>query len=166
VPCERQNNLGAGTLKARRGGVASGIFSRNIAVMLIGLVIILSTGALAQTPADRTRQMPTGRTSQKSSIDLQVERLNKRLDLTAAQQLSARKILDHERHEFARVWDNPSVEPIARTTKLRALRDDAARQIRAILNEEQKKKYMIVPEHPATNSKSLNDNYNKYVGAR
>jgi hypothetical protein len=142
------------------------IFSLNIANALIGLVIILSASGSAQTPSDRTRKMPTGRTSQKSSIDLQVERLTKRLDLTAEQQLSARKILDHERHEFARVWDNPSVEPIARTTKLRALRDDAARQIRAILNEEQKKKYMIVPEHPTADSKSLNDNYNKYVGAR
>ena len=134
-------------------------------VLALGLTASLASIASVQpTPGDRSRTQ-TPRVHRKSNIDNQVDRLTKRLELTPQQQGSVRRILEHHREQIAQVWDDANIEPIARTYKLRDLQDETVKQIRLVLNDDQRQKYMTVPEHKNANSSTLESNYNKYVSA-
>ena len=146
------------TLVLRRG--------RWLAALMVTVMTILAAVAPAQAGRGAGHQVATRSANRKTLVDRQVERLTKRLDLNQKQQFAVRRILEHERLQIAGVWDDASIEPIARTYKLRDLQDDTVKQIRAVLNDEQRKKYMRVPEHKAGNSETLQSNYNKYVGAQ
>lgn len=146
-----------------------GVTNRRVCLgtaLLLGVVTMCAGTVPGQTgkgggyrPSNRVVRRP-------SLIDTQVERLTKRLDLSKPQQVAVRKILEHQRQQIAAVWDDPAIEPIARTYKLRDLQDNAVKEIRTVLNDEQKKKYFKVPEHKPGDSETLQKNYNQYVGAR
>lgn len=134
--------------------------------LLLGVVTMCAGTGLGQTGKGGGYQPSNHVMRRPSLIDTQVERLTKRLDLTKPQQVAVKRILEHQRQQIAAVWDDPVIEPIARTYKLRDLQDDAVKEIRTVLNDEQKKKYFNVPEHKPGDSETLQKHYNKYVGAR
>jgi hypothetical protein len=74
-------------------------------------------------------------------MDDRVKVLAKNLDLNEAQQSAVKKILEQRQQEAVRIRLTPSINPEARLERFRALQDNTVLRIRAILNDEQKKKY-------------------------
>jgi hypothetical protein len=70
-----------------------------------------------------------------------VELLTKQLELNDVQKFDTRKILESGQAEANRLWNDQQISPIDRMTKLRQVREDAQKQFRAMLTEEQRKKY-------------------------
>ena len=81
---------------------------------------------------------PRGR---RSGLDDRVAMLTKALELDAKQQVALRKVLQREREHVLEVWSDTSVAPARRVAATQAIGDRTADQIRALLNDEQKKKY-------------------------
>jgi hypothetical protein len=70
-----------------------------------------------------------------------VKVLTQALGLDAKQQLELRKVLEGQRDQIRRVWDDESVPAAYRIIATQSISDKTADQIRALLNEEQRKKY-------------------------
>jgi hypothetical protein len=75
------------------------------------------------------------------SLDDQVTRFAKTLDLNSAQQSEVKRILERQQAEGRRIASDPSLSGMDPVSKFRALEETTVRQIRAVLNEEQRKKY-------------------------
>ena len=67
--------------------------------------------------------------------------LSKGLGLDAKQEAELRKVLESQREQVQRVWNDPSLSGQSRIGATLAINDQTADQIRALLNEEQRKKY-------------------------
>jgi Spy/CpxP family protein refolding chaperone len=92
------------------------------------------------------------------SIDARAERLARQLNLNEVQQFELKKLLERQRAEVNRLWDDQVVSPIDRVNKLRALHEDTQEQFRALLTEEQRKKYdQLRNGGPATPPQQEND---------
>jgi hypothetical protein len=89
-----------------------------------------------------------------SVLDQRVQLLAKELDLDSRQQAGVRNILLQQRAEVSRVWADDSVPAAVRVAATRAIGDKTADRIRALLTDEQKKKYNPPkPQHqPPTDS--------------
>jgi hypothetical protein len=75
------------------------------------------------------------------TIDDRVKVLAKNLDLNEAQQSAVKKILEQRQQETLRLRLDPSITGSARIDRFRALQEGTVQRIRAVLNEEQRKKY-------------------------
>ena len=100
-----------------------------------------SSAAVASHPASRQHR-PRG-------LEDRVELMARELDLDSGQRIALRKILEEQRVQVARVWDDASVPGAIRVSTTQAISDRTADQIRALLNDEQRKKY-IQPRHRDT----------------
>lgn len=77
-----------------------------------------------------------------STLEDRVRALTLGLDLDAAQQADLRRVLLNQREQVVKVWNDPSPVPAAyRIAAVKAIADHTADQIRALLNDEQRKKY-------------------------
>ena len=65
------------------------------------------------------------------------------LDLTDSQQVELAKLLANQREQIRRLWSDGAVAPEFRVSAMRAISDKTEEQIRALLNDEQKKKYVL-----------------------
>ena len=94
------------------------------------------------------------------SIDDRVRVFAKNLDLTEAQQAAVKKILEQRQQEALRIRNDSSVSGSVRIERFRALQDNTVERIRAVLNEEQKKKYdplAVRRRQPAPDQRSVED---------
>ena len=64
-----------------------------------------------------------------------------KLELNDTQQAELAKILARQRQEIRKLWQQQNVPPGYRTAAMRAISDRTHDEIRAMLNDEQKKKY-------------------------
>ena len=80
-----------------------------------------------------------------SPLDRRVALLAKELNLDAGQQARVKKVLENQRAQMNQVWNNTSLSPAMRVSSTQSIGDRTADQIRALLNEEQRKKY--IQEH-------------------
>jgi hypothetical protein len=99
-----------------------------------------------------------------TGLDDRVNTLTKALDLDATQQSGLRKVLESQREQVARVWNDESVPAAYRVVATQAISDKTADQIRALLNDEQKKKYNPPKPHnaaPGSTGPSVEDWMNK-----
>jgi Spy/CpxP family protein refolding chaperone len=87
-------------------------------------------------------QDPGQRRPSVSPLDRRVNLLAKELDLNAAQQAQVKKLLESQREQVARVWNDASIPAARRVVATQAIGDRTADQIRALLTEEQRKKYI------------------------
>ena len=109
-------------------------------LLALGLPILLpSAPAFPQTPAPAGPQLHTPRRYRRLSVDDQVKGLARNLDLNDAQQSAVKRILERRQQETVRIWRESSGN--GRISQFRALQEHTAVQIRAVLNDEQKKKY-------------------------
>ena len=76
-----------------------------------------------------------------ASLDDRVKMLSKALALDAKQQAELRRVLERQREEVMKVWNDASLPAPYRVSATQAISDRTADQIRALLNEEQRKKY-------------------------
>ena len=94
------------------------------------------------------------------TIDDRVRVLARSLDLNEAQRAAVKKILVQRRQETLRIRQDPSISGGARIERFRALQDNTVERIRAVLNEEQKKKYdplAVRRTQPAPQQRSVED---------
>ena len=94
------------------------------------------------------------------TIDDRVRVLARSLDLNEAQRAAVKKILEQRRQETLRIRQDPSISGGARIERFRALQDNTVERIRAVLNEEQKKKYdplAVRRTQPAPQQRSVED---------
>ncbi len=86
--------------------------------------------------------------------------LARNLNLDQAQQDAVLRILQTRREEAMRIRHDTSISGDARIDQFRALQDNTVLQIRAVLNDEQKKKYdplAVRNVSPAADQKTVED---------
>jgi len=101
--------------------------------------------AAEQGQADVSRHAAAGR-ARRSGLEDRVATLTKALDLDAKQQAALRKVLLGQREQMQRIWSDQSMPSANRIALTRAVTKQTADQIRALLNEEQRKKYDPPPQ--------------------
>jgi len=114
-------------------------FAAALFLLALGLPCTLLS-AQASDAASFRQQTPPHR-SKKSYIEARLNILTKRLDLSDAQQSAVKDILEERQQQTLRIRRDPSISGSARIERFRALQDSTVERIRAVLNEEQKKKY-------------------------
>lgn len=77
-----------------------------------------------------------------SPLDRRVMLLAKELGLDANQRAQVKRVLERQREQVARVWNDGSIPPARRVSATQAIGDRTADRIRALLNDEQRKKYI------------------------
>jgi hypothetical protein len=77
-----------------------------------------------------------------SPLERRVMLLTKELGLTAGQQLRVKQVLELQREEVTRVWSDTSIPAARRVAATQAVGDRTAARIRALLDEEQRRKYL------------------------
>jgi hypothetical protein len=129
--------------------------ARNATRSRSGLVLLLAlawhgttTSAAAAAATAVATPAPRG------SLEARVQTLTKALDLDPRQQAGLRNILQSQRDQVMQVWNDTSVPAAYRISATQAISEQTADRIRALLNEEQKKKYNPPkPQHqPPTDS--------------
>jgi Spy/CpxP family protein refolding chaperone len=123
-------------------------FLRKLLYLALALPVLL-----ANAPAVAQRGHRPG-------IDDRVKVFAKNLDLTEAQQAAVRKILEQRQQETLQIRQDPTLSGSARIDRFRAIQDDTVGRIRAVLNEEQKKKYdplAVRRIKPAPDQRSVED---------
>jgi hypothetical protein len=116
--------------------------------LLVLWAITLAGGCLAAHADEEGQvvggspQRPVPHRAARSTLEDRVKALTRSLDLDAAQQDGLRQVLEKQREQVRKVWsDESSVPPAYRVSATRTISDATADQIRALLNEEQRKKY-------------------------
>jgi hypothetical protein len=89
--------------------------------------------AAAHRPSHR--QGPRG-------LDGRVALLARELDLDPGQQVALRKMLEEQGVQVAQAWNDTSVPGATRVGRTQAISDRTAERIRAMLNDEQRRKYI------------------------
>ena len=84
---------------------------------------------------------PAHSAHRRSTLDDRVQAFAKALDLTQPQQEAVKRILLQRQSETLRLRQDGSISGEERIGRLRALQDQTVQRIRAVLNDEQKKKY-------------------------
>jgi hypothetical protein len=82
-----------------------------------------------------------GRSGARSGLDERVARLSRALALDAGQQAALRKVLEEQRLQVRRIWDDERASSATRIAATRAVGRQTADRIRGFLSEEQRKKY-------------------------
>jgi Spy/CpxP family protein refolding chaperone len=116
---------------------------------------LVSQVADAASPA-----RPTHRSRTRPTIDDRVKVFAKNLDLSEAQQAAVKKILEQRQQETLRLRRDSSISGSARIAQFRALQDNTVERIRAVLNEEQRKRYdplAVRRIQPAPDQRSVED---------
>ena len=96
--------------------------------------------AAGQTSDVAAAKRPARHRYRRPSIDDQIKTLAKNLDLNQNQQAQVKSILERRQVQRRRIWSSPGLSG-SRIDSYRALDDSTVVQIRAVLNDEQKKKY-------------------------
>lgn len=84
---------------------------------------------------------PAHSTQRRATLDDRVKALAKALDLSDTQQVAVKRILEQRQAEILRLRQDGSISGEERIGRLRALQDQTVLRIRAVLNDDQKKKY-------------------------
>ena len=113
-----------------------------LSLALVSPIVLSGAPGVAQvgTATSPARPMLRGQRSARI-IDGRVKLLAKNLDLNEAQQAAVKKILEQRQQETLRIRLDSSINGDARIDRFRAIQDNTVQRIRAVLNEEQRKKY-------------------------
>jgi hypothetical protein len=103
-----------------------------------GVAAPAPTPAPASATAPRPAPRPQAR---RSTLDTRVATLTKALDLDPKQQAELRRTLLAQRDQLLRIWSDGPVSAAERVGATRALSERTADRIRALLTEEQRKRY-------------------------
>jgi hypothetical protein len=95
--------------------------------------------SFAQAKADGVAPQHVAR--KRPTVDDRVKILAKNLDLNESQETAVKRILERRQQETLRIRRDPTIAGGARIEQFRMLQDRTAEEIRAVLNDEQKKKY-------------------------
>ena len=131
--------------------------------LAMGLPLVLPSILCAQQPeaaSTPTPPPPLHQSHGRATLEDRVKVMARNLDLDQAQQNAVLTILQARREETLRLRRDTSISGSDRIDQFRALQDKTVLQIRAVLNDEQKKKYdplAVRTREPATGQKSVED---------
>lgn len=111
---------------------------------LLGSVLAAGTLSAQETekPAEAKHAQSTRQPSARADrLEQRVQLLTRELDLDLEQQGAVREVLRSQREAVKRIWEDTAISPAERAPAVRLVGERAADQIRAQLNEEQRKKY-------------------------
>jgi hypothetical protein len=131
-----------------------------LSLVLIWVIVLPSALVAAQETGATRPAAQTHPTHRRPSVDDRVKKLAKNLDLDEAQQSAVKNILEQRRQESLRLRLDPSIAPNSRIARFRVLQDKTVERIRAVLNEEQRKKYdplVVRGISPAPDQRSVED---------
>ncbi len=117
------------------------------AIVYLGVVVTVAALALpsvAQYSGGGQVGHPEGRhgrMGKEKSVDDRVRHLTKELNLTEDQQTKIKSILEDEHKQLSSLKQDSSLSQEDRHTKFEETKKNTSKQIRAILNEDQQKKY-------------------------
>jgi len=117
--------------------------------------LVMLSGNVAAEPAAGAQPEAAPRRHE-SALEQRVTLLAAELSLDAQQQADVRRILEDQREQVMRVWNDSSLAAANRVSATRTIGDRTADRIRAILTEEQKAKYHQArkPREPGENPSS------------
>jgi hypothetical protein len=102
-----------------------------------------AAAARGAPPASQQPLLPRGK---RSGLEARVATLTRALGLDARQQDALRTLLRDQRQQVQQIWNDESVSPADRVAATRKVSLRSADRIRAMLNEEQRKKYDPPPQ--------------------
>ena len=104
-------------------------------------------------------QHQTQRPLNRPSLDDRVNRFARNLDLSESQRSAVKRILEQRQQQILRMRSDASISGSTRISQFRALQENTVSQIRAVLNEEQRKKYnpLAPRDIPQTPQPSVED---------
>lgn len=123
-----------------------------VALALLGAVPAPAAAAAKAGPSRPQPPVPRGK---RSGLDKRVATLTKALGLDAGQQAALRKVLQDQREQVQRIWAEESLSSPDRIGATRKVSMQTADRIRALLNEDQRKKYD--PPPPADTGNKTRD---------
>jgi hypothetical protein len=124
----------------RTAGVALRIVALSLTVAGLGHG---SSGTATAGEADAAVRVPPTRHGGAAGIDDRVTVLTKALALDAAQQAQVRTILMNQRAAVLKIWRDNTLLPAERAPATLATEKRTGEEIRAILTDEQRKKYTV-----------------------
>jgi Spy/CpxP family protein refolding chaperone len=127
---------------------------------LAATVFAADAPAVPQATAGASPARQTHRAHGSSRIDDRVKMFAKSLDLNEAQQAAVKRILEQRQQQTLEMRLDPSITGSVRIERFRALQVSTVQQIRAVLNDEQSKKYdPLAPGRlqPAPDQRSVED---------
>ncbi|WP_446744828.1 hypothetical protein [Silvibacterium acidisoli] len=117
-------------------------------VYSLALAGVLSLGiagaAFAQdnaAPPDQGPGAMQGGGPHRINPDQQLKRMTRQLDLTADQQTQIKPILESRATRMQQLFQDQSMDPQDRRSKMRAIQDDTSNRIETVLNDSQKQKF-------------------------
>ena len=116
--------------------------------------------AVPQAAAGAGPARQAHRAHRTSRIDDRVKLFAKNLDLSEAQQAAVKRILEQRQQQTLQIRLDPSITGSEGIERYRALQASTVQQIRAVLNEEQRKKYNpLAPRglQPASDQRTVED---------
>jgi hypothetical protein len=119
----------AGKLRGKRSWLRT--------AMVAALIVQVSAGGAAHAIESHA----PAQTAVAGTLDHRVAVLSKALDLDARQRAELSRIFASQREAVNKIWRDPALLPAERAPATRAVEDRTADAIRAILTDEQKKKY-------------------------
>jgi Spy/CpxP family protein refolding chaperone len=108
------------------------------AVVLAGLLTTGEATAMASFQGFGMRRHTRG---QMPSVDDQVKRMTTQLNLTDDQQAKVKPILEDQRQQMQQLRKDSSLSQDEKFGKMREVHEKASSQIKALLNEDQQKKF-------------------------
>lgn len=135
LPQHRLARMTSGTKAANHGGRALLLLALGVSV-LSPRTLVYAQVAKVDNPQPQKSQR-----DRPSAIDSRVSVFAKSLDLTEAQQSAVKKILEERRQQSLHIRQDPSITGSDRIERFRVLQQNTVARIRAVLNEEQRKKY-------------------------
>ena len=85
-----------------------------------------------------------------SPLDHRVALLAAELQLSAAQQIQVKAVLQRQREAVLKAWNDDTLAPAVRIGRTQAISERTVNDIRALLDEEQRKKYIQPRQREAT----------------
>jgi hypothetical protein len=121
-----------------------------LAAVPMGFVCAPAALADGQSPQSVAPERATPPRDKKPGLDPRAERLAKMLALTEAQQSQLAIVLASQHERIHRLWSDEAVPPEFRVSQMRAINEDTENRIRALLNEEQRKEYLVPRQRQAS----------------
>jgi Spy/CpxP family protein refolding chaperone len=113
-------------------------------------LFLLSASISAQVADSARAPQRVIRSHQRPSPDERGKVLARYLELDEMQKMALRKILEQRQQEVLQMRFTPLPAGSAQIDRFRAIQDKAANRIRAVLNQEQRKKYDLLVMRRAT----------------
>jgi len=110
--------------------------------LAVGCAAAAQDGAVPDTAAAATVPAPApAKPSRGSALEHRVELLTRELDLDGAQRLKVKALLESQREQVLRVWNDETVPGALRVKRTQVISEGTEDSIRAMLTDEQKRKY-------------------------